>query len=437
MKLMKNIGALLCFGASLTTLVGGDLIVTKRYEPSLATKCPLVKMAGAAAVAAGLGVAAQHLIPGTFGSKLLPLGLACAAAGVAKMHHSYRTCFLDLLLTDPQKALGRTQKVFDAYSKDAKVELEDPTPDTVGLSPDAVGLFKQIVKKHEKNCPLFLLGECISEDGKVCCLSRAYCPKYRESYESRVCDSLLEKLQKSDAVVHYVDFGSGGAFQALVILARTLSKKPDSSLVVHLIDMKHTPYTASRDTLEVNREVTLQDDYDLKAIMPQLLQRGKEEWDGGNEEDSVIESRILSSYFVAEERGKQMIGWLARTFPHAKLSLSLHESAQSYLNYLEKTGLPSPDVVSAADIQDGKSLDCGSIKNYFLLCYQALQKKPHSINLLLSREKHSVGGLSQLSLTPLSGVSTAVSNPDLETIYSTDSVIPVSLWDLVKAKISL
>lgn len=427
---MKSIGALLCFGASLTTIVGSDLVVTKPYEPSLAVTCPLVKMAGAAVVAAGLGVAAQHTISGTSDSKLLPLGLACAAAGAAKMHHSYRTCLLDLLLTDPQKALGRTKKVSDAYSKEAKAELEHPTSDVVVL-------FKQIVKKHEKNCPVFLLGECTGEDGGACCLSRAYCSKYRDQYELRVRDSLLEKLQKSDDILQYVDFGSGGSFQTLVILARTLSKKPDSSLAVHLIDVKHTPYAVSRDTLQVNREVKLQDDYDLETIMPQLLQRSREEWGGKDQEDSELRNGILGGYNLIEERGKQMIGWLARTFPHAKLSLSLHESSQSYLNYLEKAGLPSPDVVSAADIQDEMSLMKGSMRNYGLLCRQALERKADSINWLLDKKSQTKGGLSQVSLAPLSTESTEVSNEELGTIYFTDSAIPVSLWDSVKAKFSL
>ena len=444
---MKNIGAILCFGASLTNIVGSDLVVTKPYEPSLAVKYSLLKMAGAAAVGAGLGVVAQHTIvgaglgvvaqhtmPGTSDSKLLPLGLACAAAGAVKIHHSYRTSrtsFLDLLLTDPRKALNRTKKVSDAYSKEAKAELEHSTSDQVVL-------FKKLVKKYEKNCPVFLLGECTSEDWGACCLSRAYCSKYRDQYELRVCDSLLEKLQKSGDAVHYADFGSGGAFQTLVILARTLSKKPDSSLAVHLIDMKHTPHAVSRDTLQVNREVTLQDDYNLEPIMPQLLQRGREEWGGKNAEDKVIRDGVLGGYALVEEEGKQMIGWLAKTFPHAKLSLSLHESSQSYLNYLEKTGQPSPDVVSAADIQDEMSLLRGSVRDYSLLCRQTLQKKPDSINWLLGKESQSTGRLSQLSLTPLSAASAALpTEGSSDTIYLTDSGIPVSFWDSVKAKFSL
>jgi hypothetical protein len=430
MKFMKSIGVLLCFGVSLATRAGSDRVVTEPYEPSLAVRCPLVKMAGAAIAAAGLGVAAQHTILETPGSRLLPLGLACAAAGVVKMHHSYKTGFLDLLLTDPEKALGRVKKVSNACSKEGEAELEHSVSDEVVL-------FKKLVKKHEKNCPVFLLGECTSEDWGACCLSRAYCPQYRDQYESRVCDSLLEKLQKNGDAVHYVDFGSGGAFQTLVVLARTLSKKPDSSLAVHLIDPKHTPHTVSRDTLQVHRAVNIHDDYNLEPIMPQLLQHGREEWGGKNDEDSVIRKGILSGYALVEEQGKQMIGWLAKTFPDAKLSLSLHESSQSYLNYLEKIGLPSPDVISAADIQDEMSLIHGSMQGYSLLCRQTLQKKPDSINWLLGKKSQSTGCLTQLSLTPLSGASTAVSNPDLETIYSTDSVIPVSLWDLVKAKISL
>ena len=249
---------------------------------------------------------------------------------------------------------------------------------------------KQLIHKAEQRNPIFLLGECIAEDWGPCLLSRQYAPKYRKRFEDKTVSTLIKRLESSATPVHYVSFACGGMFQDLVVITKTLAQKPDAALALHLIDLEHTPYVACRDFMELTREIRPTESVNPRVVIDQLITRAKEKWGVSEniEGDKLEETKqnLIDTCRDFNERPKQFISYLKRTFPNAQLSLYIHESSDSYLTYRQQHQLPYPDVVTTVDTQDEMSLIRHSPQHRADLCKSILTNNPTASTIHLEKE---------------------------------------------------
>jgi hypothetical protein len=294
--------------------------------------------------------------------------------------------FLDMVITNPLDALNNCKKGYEKFIKCNEMwEIQ--------YYASYVFIWESI-KIFEEKYPLFLLDECTREGWQACLLSRERNPKFREAFENSVVSELLKRENPV-----YTEFGSGGAFQTAVILAKMLKQKPGAAATVHLIEPDHEVYVRAHEILKDGLKVSL--DYNF-AIDPIFEELGKQIYGEPDPNLQQLNELILSYsdkeelsdeeehkqdlynvYMREEMKYKQMLGWLASNFPQAKLSLYLHSSTDDYLKYVEENVLPYPDVVAAADIQDETSLERKSLMHYAQLCMTVLQKNPGSSNIWL------------------------------------------------------
>ena len=294
---------------------------------------------------------------------------------------------LDKLLTDPVSALDHN------YTLAKKLEAE-----TIPAKKDVLRA------QYAKQEPLFLLDECTKQGCRNCVLSRTYEPKFREVFESRVVSSLCQQLSLHERPIEYVGFASGGMFQDHVILTKTLAKRPDARINIHLIDIKYITYIACKDLLKDTREVHPDINTDPTRVIRQLRQYARANSDDAKEiNNKELAPRLINVCKWHESRGQQSIAWLRKTFPCALLKLHLHNTTDSYYKYIDRTKTNNPDVIATADIEDELSITQLSIKDYLKLCVLALKRNPMVQNTWLTRDYGQGGSLANIQLFPSAG----------------------------------
>lgn len=284
---------------------------------------------------------------------------------------------LDALLRDPQKALQK----FD----ETKSILQANVPFDRLTSKESKGYLEQL----EKECPLFLVSECTTP---TCVLTRSYNPQYRQQFETYVVQEIEKQHQlkpESGTPVGYVSFASGSMFQDLVILTKALTRCPNACIDIHLIDTNYLCYTEAcrllgkRKSIDTSYKVT----DNLGAITADISSTLPYNSD-----------QIRGICYFTEGRSKQLLSYLQRTFPHSTLSLSLHSTAQEYLECTKQTQTESPDIVIAADIVDDTTAYTHGTTHYMFLCKEALKRNPLSQNIWLEKTDHGRVSLIQVSL---------------------------------------
>lgn len=296
----------------------------------------------------------------------------------------YKPDLLSLILYNSVAALTLAYEANDRFVEQAK---DAKTDDLIEADLDrGIQEYKKLVHQCEVECPILLLGECTKVDFWPCSLSRLSNPRYRQLYEDRVVTVLCAKIDQAHGVpVQYVSFGSGGLFQDLVILTKVLAQKPDAVLAIHFIDIKFTPYVAACDVRDGPRIIGVEHELDLKAVMSKLKEIARREWRGGEISDHQLGRNIGIECICIEAKIKEVVSWLTSKFPHAQLTFYVHNSGESYVNYLTQKGIAYPDVLTAVDIQDEMSLLRSSVLGYYQLCRHTLLNNPLTYNLWLDK----------------------------------------------------
>ena len=230
---------------------------------------------------------------------------------------------LNNLIVNPKSALDHIHHVRDKLAEKYKDKSEKNKSSFI---PESEA--EELMKEARQNSPIFLIGECIKEDWGPCLLSRSHAPQYRNHFENETVTTLIKQIESEEAPIHYTGFACGGMFQDLVVLTKTLAQKPNASLAIHLIDLEHTPYVACQDLIGPTREVKPTESLDPHKVIDQLMERAKKEkWvnekdcEGDKLEDTKKQfTGICKDY---DEKAKQFVSYLQRTFPDAQLSLYL------------------------------------------------------------------------------------------------------------------
>lgn len=286
---------------------------------------------------------------------------------------------LETLVSNPLVALQNTHAVYEQYASTAKKQGLDINKLT---KKEFVPLWQEIKGRFENESPIFLLGECFGE----CSLSRSYHPEYREAFEKKTVTTLVATLNSTDEPVHYVGFASGRMFQDLVILVKALTKKPNATIVIHLIDVKNSIYVTCRDLIGDAHEVSAKSCINPEPIMEAFKKTARTEGGINDMDDKELEKQLALTVLTGEQPYIQYISYLQNSFPQAHVSLHVHDTAEQYLAYLDKYDLPYPDIITAADIQDEMSFTQGCNDAYTKLCVKVLQENPSSHAIWLAKK---------------------------------------------------
>lgn len=218
------------------------------------------------------------------------------------------------------------------------------------------------IRHLEQQSPIWALSECTNANASQACrLSRLSRPEYRTAFEQKMVNALLKKSKAiNNRPLEMVDFCAGRMFQLLVTLNKFLVKNPTAQINIHAIDMRYAPYAAHQDGAGNSRIV---DSATPLNVGPMA---------SGNEYQALL----------TQAAAQQLVAYLRSAFPNAKITLSLHGSAQSYWEYREKHALICPDVMSGADLDKGAS-------DYDLLCKKLLGLNPAMHNIQLAKMSNS------------------------------------------------
>lgn len=356
----------------------------KPYEPSFTAKHPkLIQRArstGAGIAASALTYAGLQMATTQDSSTSLKYSLAVGvASGVAAYYLKPVTISLfDTVLCHPDQALLYAYQVNKQMNARAQQEKVDDIQDAT----EKCTKFSQIIKHFEARCPFILLGECTDEGFGPCVLSRSYQKKYRNVFEDAIGKFLTQKSSPGKPIV-YASFGCGGIFQDLVTLTKFFCKNPGAQIDIHLIDQKHMPLVACCDFLNERR--IHNEPINYTQVLPQLIEKGRKEWGGDKYSEETVRGELSNNITYLDLKHKELLNWLQTNFPKSSIRLFSHESAQSYLAFIEKNNLEYPDIIHAVDIQDEMSQLRHSINHYLTLCAKTLEKKPDSINILLAK----------------------------------------------------
>ena len=326
---------------------------------------------------------------------------------------------IDSLLNDPGQTIKSIYATRNEFTEQAKQEGLDKEKNVTKLLASLGSLSQQ----YEQKCPIFFLGECTdANDWFPCVFTRSLNPFYRKRFEEKVSQSLIEKITSNQipGPINYTSFGCGGALPEMVILTKVLAQKPDACLNIHLIEGNNICYVSAVDHLNILREITPNQQlftFDDKTI-DNYIQIVKEKDGITDHDDNDIKVQLAENCFEVHKKYKQMITWLTQTFPHAKLSLFVHEFTDSYLDYLDKHNLSHADVVAAADIQDEMSYLRGGPKNYVKLCAKTLEKNKLASNAWLS--KNGCENVAICSLSLLASEGAEKMDIDNLSVYSVD-----------------
>lgn len=250
-----------------------------------------------------------------------------------------RPDLMQLILKDPGEALDRINEVRGDYYAQEGARIKSSGED-IDNSPEQ---FNARLRPFEKQCPVFLLDECLGDD---CLLNRYNYPKIRDYFEEMVVKTMQKQLQDKPTVVYsYVGFGAGHGFEDFVILVKILDKIPHARIAINLIDPSYEPYVKSCDLLKKDRQIRSNSYFDKrKKVLKTYYDRHK--ISGQKQRDTLTECLYMHA------RYNQFLSYLRDNFPQARLSLTVHESGSSYRIYIKKKQFRLPDIIVAADIQE-------------------------------------------------------------------------------------
>ncbi len=277
-------------------------------------------------------------------------------------------------------SIFKTHKLFDDALEASGIKNE------VDLQQLAVG-YNHLVKEFEQKNPLFFMHECTKQGSlQACPLSRNFIAKARRGFEDHVAKLLLQKASLQEDPIQYMSFASGGLFQDLMILLKFLKQKPDAKMSIHFVDPQFARYVEIYRQFKEGREISSNKGAnDLLPIMDALVQYVRVTWRLDHLNDQEIAKEVMLYFLWEDASFKQLINYLQRLFPQATLSFMVYTHAEDYLNCMSDQDLPYPDVLVSADIEDDKSISNNAPQHFVLLCKKALEEKPNSSNVLLSR----------------------------------------------------
>lgn len=367
------------------------VITESSYTPAFSARHPKVaKTAGMLLVATGVGIVGymiEKYAPDYVDSVGVNAALWAGLVGGCYTVASNRPALVDSFLTDPQQSVNMAVGEWDKMILQMQNMGIEKEKNISKLTQDLENLYNA----HEQRCPIFSLGECTADGWCACVFTRSINPSYRNRFEERTSQLLLEKIvaNNNQQAIHYTSFGCGGSLPELIILTKVLAKKPDAKINIHLIEGNTTSYVSAADFLNVSREVTPdQQMLNFEDKFDEYLDFVKKEdgYSAKNLSDDDLKSQIISNVFILQRKYKQFITFLCSTFPRAQLSLSIHNLTDQYLEYIEKHNLIHADVVTAADIQDEMSYLRRGPVSYARLCSQTLKNKPNSSNMWLAKD---------------------------------------------------
>jgi len=398
--LSKKINVLLLVMITLSSQIFAMQIV-EPYEAS-GVSSQVVNAGKSLLVAGGacvLGACAQHVLDQPISLSVLA-GLTVVGGVVGYIYYDQynQPELIDVLLTNPCKGLTNIYAINDKFCAEAQKEKLDDEKDVSRLT----SRYELLVKKYEKENPLFFLGECTENGFFACVFTRSINPSYRERFEERVSQKLIEKIslnKQSGSSISYTSFGCGGALSEVVILTKALAKKPNAHLTIHLIEGNNISYVSAVDFLGLSREITINQklfNFNNKLNeYKQFIASQGEKFEGT---DNDLHVKLISACLSRQKKNEQILTWLTKTFPQAKVSLFIHSFTDSYFDYLDKHKLPYADVISTADIQDEMSYMRGSVVNYAKLCTKTLEKNSNSCNVWLAKDGYEKVSLNSFSL---------------------------------------
>jgi hypothetical protein len=300
-------------------------------------------------------------------------------------------------LKDSVKSLDEMNTIKDEfYAAVDKEKLESELD-----LPHLKNRLQLLFNEYEQKCPLFMIDECTDEadDGQngFPCLFSRNCNDYRNSFEERISQKLVEKINQATGSVTYTTFGCGGAFLELNAITKALMQCPRAHVNMHCIEGYNQSYIGAAGYLKITQEITLgQKMFDFGDTFDSYAEQIKKQEKLPDSVDEIKSQVVYTSYLV-QKKYQQMLAWLTKTFSEAKLSLFIHNIVNNYLTYLEIHNLPHADVVSAADIQDWVSMQNKAVSSYVLLCIKTLEKKPDSCNVWLAKDPRNVVAINTVS----------------------------------------
>ncbi len=278
--------------------------------------------------------------------------------------------FFDFVITDPTKAFLYNHQVNSAFRKRI-------TPATNLKELNA------LADKYEKKCPLFLLDECF---GELCPFSRTRNSFCKQEFELQVVEKMCTLLNaKQKKPFQYVSFGSGELLLdcfllAKVLHAQTVQKKQTQALVIHAIDNRFKYYVGYR-------EVYMNNDREMSStknteFLGEVVFRG-------SINTPEEKNNWLNTTYLWDERGfRQFLSFLETHFKGIKLSMFIHESADSYLRYIKEENIPAADIIVAADIQEADTQHTveNAVDGYKKLYTASKKMNPACGAILLGKE---------------------------------------------------
>lgn len=296
---------------------------------------------------------------------------------------SERQFLVDSLILDTKTAFDTTQKINKLFIE--KIEQQNLRQKSAG---EVCKVIKELRTKYEQQSPIFSLSECTQEEDGLCAMSREVRPTHRSKFEQKVVQTIVEKFKKNKKVA-FTAFGCGKLFPELVILTNVLAQNPQAELDVHCIDKNYVSFCEAKTLFTKNKkpEVILQDPIEPQFFMETtLVELIKKHPDFKN--DSVLLSQpFFQEIFMQEMRFEQMLGFLQKTFPKARIRIIPHFSRFKYVAYCQQNNI-APDIITAIDIDDTQSKARGSMRDYLLLCAELLKKNPSTVNLFLGRAEN-------------------------------------------------
>jgi hypothetical protein len=385
--------------------------ITSPYKPGFAARHHEAINTGKSLLVAGGTCALGALASGGLGISAGPIlvsgGLGIRAFALSYLYHKRynRQELVDSLLINPLQALDHMTGTENEFL--AEVEKRDLINEKDMLK--HVKQFELLAQKYEKKSPLLFFGECTD----FCWATRWKNPHYRNNFENQVSKNLVTKIESTkeakETPITYTSFACGGALSEIIILTKTLAKKPNAHLTIHLIDLNHEHYVSFAKECGLSREINVGQtpidfphqliDFPHHQLNETIKKIPKKSWFSGffstKNNDDEIKDTIFRDYFCTQKKYQHAIGWLTKTFPQAKLSLFIHDSTDSYLTYLDEHNLPHADVISAADFQDDIGSDTKAVNKYATLCSATENKKPNYNNTWLgvfAKDKTWLGG---------------------------------------------
>lgn len=286
------------------------------------------------------------------------------------------------LIKKPQRALAEIESDFSDFCtwSRRKLEIQQSTrskkfENTFLLQEECFNVF-QTPKR------LIFQKECSTQE---CILSRFCNPSYRDAFEEKISQQLLQSLEKNENKAHYATFGSGDRFSDLVILAKVLSKNPKANVGIHFIDPGYRSYKALKGIVSTTPlEIVHLSDIEKK-----------------------INSDNSAELFCTHKGFQEFFSYLTHYFPESVITGYVYHRVQDYLKLVKKKKLPAADVIGGSDLGIPPTQVAGWSKeqmeyDYALLCERTLINNVHSKNTRLMNN-HTYGViLSFLQLGPSS-----------------------------------